>query len=213
MRVKSDKKDQILAAAEKHFALRGYDATSVRDICQEADVNVAMVNYYFGSKEGLFREMVDAKATYMRGKLKALLTNKALSSIDKMDIAIEHQVNRMFSHKPFTMCVIREMSKDKGDSLKKIMSDIFLPNMKLLRSIIQQGIRSSEFRKVDIELTIATIIGSIWNIISSGDLMLKGMSKHSAAITNQDTLKKRLIKHLHQLIRNHLLIGSYGADR
>jgi len=69
MSTKPDKKDHILAAAQKLFALRGYDATSVRDICQEADVNVAMVNYYFGSKEGMFREMVVQKASFMRGKL------------------------------------------------------------------------------------------------------------------------------------------------
>ena len=211
MSTKPDKKDQILAAAEKLFALHGYDSASVRDICQEADVNVAMVNYYFGSKEGLFREMVAQKATFMRGKLEALVASRNLSSMEKMDIAIEHQVNRMFDHKPFTMCVIREMSKSNGDSLRKIMSDIFLPNMKLLRSIINQGIRSAEFRKVDVELTIATIIGAIWNILSSGDLMMAGSGKSSASLTNQETLKKRLIRHLHQLIRNHLLIQAYGA--
>jgi len=211
MSTKPDKKDQILAAAEKLFALHGYDSASVRDICQEAEVNVAMVNYYFGTKEGLFREMVAQKATFMRGKLEALVANRNLSSMEKMDIAIEHQVNRMFDHKPFTMCVIREMSKSNGDSLRKIMSDIFLPNMKLLRSIINQGIRSAEFRKVDVELTIATIIGAIWNIISSGDLMMAGLSKSSGSLTDQETLKKRLIRHLHQLIRNHLLIQAYGA--
>ena len=59
MNSKTDKKDQIIASAQKLFALRGYDATSIRDICQDADVNVAMVNYYFGSKEGMFREMVE----------------------------------------------------------------------------------------------------------------------------------------------------------
>ena len=51
MSTKPDKKDHIIAAAEKLFALRGYDSTSIRDICQEAEVNVAMVNYYFGSKK------------------------------------------------------------------------------------------------------------------------------------------------------------------
>jgi TetR/AcrR family transcriptional regulator, fatty acid metabolism regulator protein len=85
------------------------------------------------------------------------------------------------------------------------MSEIFLPNMKMLRTIINRGIKTSEFRKVDVELTIATIIGAIWNIISSGDLMMAGLDKTNALSSSQDALKKRLTNHLHQLIRNHLL--------
>jgi AcrR family transcriptional regulator len=210
MSTKPDKKDHILAAAQKLFALRGYDATSVRDICQEADVNVAMVNYYFGSKEGMFREMVVQKASFMRGKLEELVADKTITPIEKMQIAIEHQVNRMFLHKPFTLVVIREMSKDRGASLRDLLQELFLPNMKLLRSIINQGIRSGEFRKVDVELTIATIIGAIWNIISTGDIMLEGLCKTQPSASDPELLKKRLINHLHQLIRNHLLIEAHG---
>jgi len=210
MSTKPDKKDHILAAAQKLFALQGYDATSVRDICQEADVNVAMVNYYFGSKEGMFREMVVQKASFMRGKLEELVADKTITPIEKMQIAIEHQVNRMFLHKPFTLVVIREMSKDRGASLRNLLQELFLPNMKLLKSIINQGIRTGEFRKVDVELTIATIIGAIWNIISTGDIMLEGLCKTQPAASDPELLKKRLINHLHQLIRNHLLIEAHG---
>ncbi len=210
MITKPDKKEHIIAAAEKLFAMRGYDATSVRDICHEADVNVAMVNYYFGSKEGMFREMVEQKASFMRGKLQALIADKSLTSIRKMEIAIEHQVNRMFLHKPFTMVVIREMSKDRGVAQRDMLQELFIPNMKLLRSIINQGIRSAEFRKVDIELTIATIIGAIWNIISTGDMMIASVSR-SASAADPEALKQRLIRHLHQLIRHHLLIEANGT--
>jgi hypothetical protein len=80
----------------------------------------------------------------------------------------------------------------------------------LLRSIINQGIRSGEFRKVDVELTIATIIGAIWNIISTGDIMLEGLCKTQPSASDPELLKKRLINHLHQLIRNHLLIEAHG---
>jgi AcrR family transcriptional regulator len=49
-------KERILSAAEKLFAERGYDATSVRDITSEAECNVAAVNYHFGGKENLYVE-------------------------------------------------------------------------------------------------------------------------------------------------------------
>jgi AcrR family transcriptional regulator len=210
MSSRPDKKDHIIAAAEKLFAIRGYDSTSVRDICQEADVNVAMVNYYFGSKDGLFREMVEQKASFMRGKLEALVADKTITPIEKLQIAIEHQVNRMFEHRPFTMVVIREMSKDSDNSMKNLLLELFLPNMKLLRNIINQGIRTGGFRKIDIELTISTLIGSIWNIISTGDMMIAGLSKPTAPAPGPEAMKKRLIKHLHQLIRNHLLTEAHG---
>ncbi len=48
--------DRLLNVAERLFAQRGYDATSVRDITAEAGCNVAAVNYHFGGKENLYLE-------------------------------------------------------------------------------------------------------------------------------------------------------------
>lgn len=45
----------ILDAAEEEFAARGYVGTSLRDITQRAKLNTALVKYYFGSKEGLYK--------------------------------------------------------------------------------------------------------------------------------------------------------------
>jgi len=50
-----DTKEKILDAAEKLFADRGFASTSLRDITAEADVNLAAVNYHFGSKLDLLR--------------------------------------------------------------------------------------------------------------------------------------------------------------
>jgi AcrR family transcriptional regulator len=55
-----DTKTRILDAAEKLFGEKGFDATSLRDITTEADVNLAAVNYHFQSKESLI------EATIMR---------------------------------------------------------------------------------------------------------------------------------------------------
>ena len=48
-----DTKERILDVAERLFADHGYATTSLRDITTEADVNLASVNYHFGSKDAL----------------------------------------------------------------------------------------------------------------------------------------------------------------
>ena len=50
-------KAQVLGAAERLFALRGFRSVSVRDITAEAGVNLASVNYHFGSKDALLFEI------------------------------------------------------------------------------------------------------------------------------------------------------------
>lgn len=53
-------RDRILKAAERLFAERGYEATSVRAIVARARVNQAAINYHFDGKEGLYREVLRA---------------------------------------------------------------------------------------------------------------------------------------------------------
>ncbi|QRP47272.1 TetR/AcrR family transcriptional regulator [Amycolatopsis sp. FDAARGOS 1241] len=49
----------ILRAARKAFTGHGYDGAGVREIAREADVDARLIGKYFGSKEGLFAEVVD----------------------------------------------------------------------------------------------------------------------------------------------------------
>lgn len=52
-------RQQLLAAARLRFARDGYGATTVRDIAADAGVNVALINRYFDSKEGLFEACLE----------------------------------------------------------------------------------------------------------------------------------------------------------
>jgi AcrR family transcriptional regulator len=49
-----DTRAQILAVARRRFLSDGYDAVTLRAVAAEADVDLALVSYYFGSKKGLF---------------------------------------------------------------------------------------------------------------------------------------------------------------
>ena len=50
-------REQILSAAEVLFAEKGFSYTSIRDITEKADCNLAAVNYYFHGKENLYKGM------------------------------------------------------------------------------------------------------------------------------------------------------------
>ena len=54
----TDTKEQILTVAERLFAERGFAGTTLRNVVSEAGVNLAAVHYHFGSKEELFRAVV-----------------------------------------------------------------------------------------------------------------------------------------------------------
>ena len=51
-------RDRIIKAAERLFAEHGYDGTSIRAIVAKARVNQAAINYHFGGKDGLYREVL-----------------------------------------------------------------------------------------------------------------------------------------------------------
>ncbi len=69
-------KDAILKVALTLFGNKGYHACSIRDIAQAADVNVAAINYHFGSKEKLFHEVINAHMLELDNQLQERLKDK-----------------------------------------------------------------------------------------------------------------------------------------
>jgi AcrR family transcriptional regulator len=73
MIARPDTKTRILDAAEKLFGEKGFDATSLRDITTEADVNLAAVNYHFQSKDSLIEAVIMRGAAPINQKRLAML--------------------------------------------------------------------------------------------------------------------------------------------
>lgn len=53
------KKNRIMQVALKLFVQKGYETVGVRDIAARAQVNLSMINYYFGSKKGLYQSLLN----------------------------------------------------------------------------------------------------------------------------------------------------------
>jgi AcrR family transcriptional regulator len=62
---------RVLAVATRLFAARGFEKVTVREICREAGANLAAVNYHFGDKLGLYREVLRQAIEEMRSTTEA----------------------------------------------------------------------------------------------------------------------------------------------
>jgi AcrR family transcriptional regulator len=72
-----DTKQRILDAAERRFAAEGFDGTSLRAVTADADVNLAAVNYHFGSKAALLEAVV--------GRILGPATERQLARLDELE--------------------------------------------------------------------------------------------------------------------------------
>jgi AcrR family transcriptional regulator len=72
-RINTDTRARILDVAEREFMAHGYEGTSMRMITSVAEVNLAAVNYHFGSKEGLLREVFHRRLAWLNGERLAAL--------------------------------------------------------------------------------------------------------------------------------------------
>ena len=68
-----DVRDRIFQSALRHFSQKGYAATSLREVSEDAGTTKPMIYYYFGSKEGLYgsivRDILEDMADAIRGHL------------------------------------------------------------------------------------------------------------------------------------------------
>ncbi len=202
-----DKRQTILAATMKLFGQKGFEGTSVREIAAEAEVNPAMISYYFGSKEKLFENLVEQRAAFLKGVFAEVVKNPTLSHIEKLYIMIDSYVDRIFLSPQFHHLLHRELSMERRPQMKDAIAEILLRNFVSVKKMIQDGIESGEFKKVDTELTIASIVGTISYLLSSEVMCRKMLQKNKDFNPYQSRkLKERVGEYLKELMRSHLLI-------
>ena len=203
---KMNKRITIIESAIELFSTKGFEGTSVREIAAKAGVNVAMINYYFVSKEKLFESAVEHKASFLNSIFEELVINTELTPIEKMDIIIDKTIERKFSNSLFHHLLHRELTLKHRPELRDAISNILLKNMASVKTIIKNGINDGVFKPVDVELTLTTILGTIHYLLTSDIMCRKILGKKEGFTPFQNKqLKKRVSEHTKQLIRSHLL--------
>ena len=110
----NDKQVHILETAEKLFSAKGFDGTSVRDIAEEAGINIAMISYYFGSKEKLMQAIFESRTGQLTEKIESLLSNESLTPLEKLNVVVDDYVERIVSKERFYKLMICEQMMEKN---------------------------------------------------------------------------------------------------
>lgn len=199
------KREHILEAAEELIAEQGFEGTSVRELASRAGVNVAMISYYFGSKDKLFEALVEYRAAFLREKLQ-LLNREVEDPVVRLEKLIEYYVDRIFSHHRFHRILYREITLRQRSVLHDAISSILIRNLEEMRKIILDGQQKGVFRNVDTELCITTLIGTVSQIAVSSFFFCRmtNTEPQSEAVYSAPN-RERVKSYLTDLMKKYLL--------
>ena len=201
-----DKKTHIIETAIELFAEKGFEGTSIRDLATKADVNVAMINYYFGSKEKLFECMVKQKAAYTKDMLEEIAKDTTLTEIEKFDRIIDGFISRLFTNRLFHRVIHQELMLSHRESLQQAIVNILYPNSALIKGMIDNAVKKGAFKKVDSALVIASLVGTINQVLLSKKMCNKLLDKDENYVPYEDAkFKKRISDHLKEMMHAYLL--------
>lgn len=109
-------REKIIEAALDLFYYKGYKGTTIREIAQAADVNLALISYYFGGKKGLVEHiMIQFYEGYFRhfedGQLQELMEGKQ-ESFEKVWTIVKSSFDYLFQQYKMTRFIYRELTID-----------------------------------------------------------------------------------------------------
>jgi AcrR family transcriptional regulator len=200
---KTDKKTDILTAAEKLFCEYGFEGTSTRQIAKESGANMAMINYYFGSKMGVFLEIMEGRVASFKSHLNAI-KGENIPAKEKLLKVIDQYATRILNNASFHKMMYRELSLALRPEMFSQIKEAMGQNLIVIENIIKEGIENGDFKPVDIRMTIVSIMGTISMVTTSPTKIAPNSNYDLTKEEDRQTIKTRLIAHLQDMILTHL---------
>lgn len=200
---KPDKKNSILTAAEKLFSEMGYEGTSTRHIAKESGANMSMISYYFGSKEGVFLEIMNERIKDFNAQL-VIINEDRISPLQKLMRVIEEYTTRILSNIAFHKMMHRELSLAQRPEMYCKLKDAISANLTVIEKIINEGIEAGTFRQIDVRMLISTIMGTITSVATTPSKVTEGSLLDITIPADREILTRRLIVHLKDLVTTYL---------
>jgi TetR/AcrR family transcriptional regulator len=158
-RPRGDSRPAIFQAAAHEFAQRGYDAAGVDRIADRARANKAMLYYHYGSKQGLYVEVLRDMFRAVGTRTRAIAQGDGTAET-KIDAWIVTIVEEAAARPWFPPIMLRELASGAAHIDAEtfgMMNAVYTA----VRDIIVQGQREGAFREVDPLLTYLTILPTI----------------------------------------------------
>ena len=127
--------EKILISASKVFTEKGFSGTRTRDIAEEAGINLALLNYYFRSKEKLFEQVMKAKIVLLFGQILPIITDEKTTLEEKIDLTTEKYINILSKNPNLPVFVISEIQKKNSELTSIIPIRKVFNNSSLIKQI------------------------------------------------------------------------------
>lgn len=187
--------EKIKAAAYKLFTQKGYAATRTRDIAEEAGINLALLNYYFRSKEKLFELiMLENMQQFLFGIVN-IANNETTSYSEKISLIVNAYIDMLTEQPDMPIFVLSELRNDSGFLLKRLnMRPDFIINSVLVRQL-NHAMEKGEIGKIVPIHLIMNVIGLV-----IFPFMASPMLKEIGSMTDDDF--KQLMNERRKMIPN-----------
>lgn len=127
--------EKIKEAARKVFIKKGYAATRTRDIAEEAGINLALLNYYFRSKEKLFQEVMSEKFQQLFSAILPVINNEDLSLEEKVEVLAENYINLLLENQDLPLFVLSEIRVNPERFREAVQVQKILRDSSLIRQL------------------------------------------------------------------------------
>lgn len=151
-------RDRLLQSARRRFAVLGYDRTTTRDIAADAGVNISLINRYFGSKEGLYVEVLNESTR--------LFTPQTGGRTDRRDVldmllaSLKPEAWPEYGNEHPVMLMVREPADDPAT--QNLRRETLLAGIaEVERSLIASGPDDADQRRLRAEMVVALYFGMV----------------------------------------------------
>jgi len=127
--------EKIKEAARKVFMEKGFAATRTRDIAEESGINLALLNYYFRSKEKLFHEVMSEKIQQFFGVLFPIINNASTKLETKIDLIVANYIDMLSENPDLPLFVLNEMKRKPGQINRTLPIEKITKNVSLVQQL------------------------------------------------------------------------------
>lgn len=199
------KEENILFAAEKLFAEKGFEGTSTREISKAANVNISMISYYFGSKEKLYEKLVEYRMSEGQFFAKDILERTDINEWQKIEKIVDQFSGRVRHHKCFYRIMQREQLYTENTQIVEFLKQTKMGFISMYSQVLESGLKKGIFTKnPPIYLLHATVSGTLFYASNAKEMYKEFLNDTEDNEVFEEKYYTELNKHIKYLLKDLL---------